>query len=282
MAHDKKIEIACSGTIHRLTARIPEPQREFGLWIIGGSAAGRSAPRGDRPPAERFFEFHSISHLLAGRGRFIADGRERELLPGDAVLIAPGKHHWYGSAPDAPYVEDSLCFCGRIPDALFKAGLLHNGVIRLGRTRRLLPILRRLQEPGTANWLDCNLMLLQLLRDKCCGAADPETSPLEPLLKAIKDSPNDHWWRVDEMAELCGVSPSQLRRIFLRHTGMRPKAYVEQFKLRRAAEILLSGDDRVSDVAARFGYMDYCHFSRRFKLLFGASPDHSRKSFGRR
>jgi len=281
MAHDKKIEIACSGTIHRLTARIPEPQREFGLWIIGGRTAGRSAPRGDIPPTERFFEFYSISHLLAGRGRFIADGRERELLPGDAVLISPGKHHWYGSAPDAPYVEDSLCFCGRIPDALLKAGLLRSGVIRLGRTRRLLPILRRLQEPGNANWLDSDLMLLQLLRDKFCGAADPETSPLEPLLKTIRDSPQNYWWRVDEMAELCGVSPSQLRRNFLRHTGMRPKTYVEQFKLRRAAEILLSGDERVADVAARFGYMDYCHFSRRFKLLFGASPDRYRQTLRR-
>ena len=281
MAHDKKIEIACSGAIHRLTARIPEPQREFGLWIIRGDIAGRRAPMGDRAPFERFFEFYSISHLLAGRGRFIADGRERELLPGDAVLVSPGKHHWYGSTPDAPYVEDNLCFCGRIPDALLRAGLLRNGVVRLGRTRRLLPILRRQQEPGPANWLDCDLMLLQLLRDKFCGAADPGASPLEPLLETIRDSPPDHWWRVDELAELFGVSPSQLRRDFLRYTGMRPKAYVEQFKLRRAADVLLSGDDRIADVAARFGDMACCHFSRRFKLLFGASPDRYRQMFKR-
>ena len=95
---------------------------------------------------------------------------------------------------------------------------------------------------------------------------------MEALLETIRKAPPEHWWRVTELAELIGVSADTLRREFLRVTGLLPKAYIEQFKLRQAAEMLLTGKLSVSETALHFGYRDCYHFSRRFKFVFGLSP----------
>ena len=67
------------------------------------------------------------------------------------------------------------------------------------------------------------------------------------------------------------MSTEQLRRNFLRHTGVLPKAYIEQFKMHRAAELLHDGGS-IAEVAAMLGYRDLYHFSRRFKARFGVPP----------
>ncbi len=72
---------------------------------------------------------------------------------------------------------------------------------------------------------------------------------------------------------------AQFRREFLKHTGLLPKNYIEQFKLRQAAEQLLLQSASVNEIAAHFGYRDSYHFSRRFKHLFNLSPGQYRKFF---
>lgn len=60
---------------------------------------------------------------------------------------------------------------------------------------------------------------------------------------------------------------------------MRPKRYLEEFKLRQAAELLVSGSLPVAEIAARLGYRDPYHFSRRFKHFAGVSPERYRREF---
>lgn len=285
MLDDKKIEIANAGTIHRLIARMPEFQREYGLWIINGSISCHSQADSfeHRPAEERRFEFYSLSHMYEGRGKLrLSDGGVRELSPGDAVLIAPGDPNLYGGTEGEPYVEDSVRFCGRLPDALRRAGVLRSGAVFIGRTRRMLPLLELLQDPGRDSWIKANLMLLELLQEFFITPSRRGDAPMDSLLEAIRSAPPERWWRVSELAELFGKSIAQLRRDFLKRTGMLPKTYIEQFKLRQAAELLLSSHDTVADVAARFGYLDCYHFSRRFKIHYGLSPDQYRRCFHRR
>ena len=82
---------------------------------------------------------------------------------------------------------------------------------------------------------------------------------------------------VAELAELCNLSQDQFRRNFLHHTGMLPKSYLEELKLRQSAELLFSTRGTVAEIAARCGYVDPYHFSRRFKRLFGVSPERYRR-----
>lgn len=266
--------------IHRLLMPMPEFHRRYGLWIINASTAGRSPVDGFHACRPRKFEFYSISHLIDGAGRCWIDGRgECEMKPGQLVAVSPGTLNRYGGDCGRPYVEDSIRFTGPVADMLYHSGVLRDGVCEFGTARKLLPIAELIQDPSNDAQINANITLQKLLVDlyferrRSSGAP-----PVEELLEAIKSRPK-HWWTVEEMAEFCNLSSDQFRRNFRQHTGMLPKSYVEEFKLRQAAELLVSTALPVSEVAGRLGYRDPYHFSRRFKNFSGISPERYRREF---
>ncbi len=275
---DKKIEVSQTFHLHRLIAHMPEAAREYGLWIINGSMQWCSSQQIDLESDEdRCFEFYSLSHMFKGKGVLRIGSRIWDMKPGDAVLICPGDWHLYGGSGGEAYYEDAIRFCGRLPDFLRKNGLLTSGKVHLGSVRRLVPLIEKSHSMAPNSWLKAALELQELLLE--ISENKDESSPIEALLEIIHTAPADHWWSVAELAELRGISSDRLRREFLQHTGLLPKSYLEQFKLRQAANFLVSTSASVTETAMRYGYMDRYHFSRRFKMFFGVSPDQYRKIF---
>ncbi|HAU4967509.1 TPA: helix-turn-helix transcriptional regulator, partial [Aeromonas hydrophila] len=75
-----------------------------------------------------------------------------------------------------------------------------------------------------------------------------------------------------ELAEQSCWSRWQLQRVFLHETGLTVAHYVRELKLSQAAEALLSGRQRVLDLALCYGFGSEVSFSRAFKQQFGCSP----------
>lgn len=256
--------------------------RRYGLCIMGGALA-RAPVDGFHATPQRRFEFYSLSHLVEGRGRlWLAPDREFDLFPGDAVLVCPGDLNRYGGYGGECYVEEVVTFYGPVADMLRAAGVLATGVCRMGAGRPLRPVIATAADPADAAQINANMALQQLLVElynRRRAASDGD--PFAELAETIRRAP-ERWWTVKEMAEACGVSENRLRRGFLRHTGLKPKEYVEEAKLRRAAELLIAdGEATVAAVAARLGYYDEYHFSRRFKAFFKMPPGRYRAQFAR-
>lgn len=56
-------------------------------------------------------------------------------------------------------------------------------------------------------------------------------------------------------------------------TGYAPNEYLRIIRMKKAAELLLSGENlTVAEVSYRVGIDDPFYFSRRFKMQFGVSP----------
>lgn len=257
--------------VHRAVGRGDDIHRRYGLWIIGGST-NRVAP-GYFSQNLRSFEFYNLSHFIEGAGKCAFEsGGERSLSPGDCIVVTPGVSHIYGSTADGFYLEDTLKFQGPVADMLYDAGVLKSGVYPLGTLRRVRAIAEVARDPSVSAQINANGALQQLLLDmynlhrrhRSGGDA------LEEVLSAVKRSP-ERWWTVEELAELAGMSAVRLRRNFLRHTGVLPKAYIERFKMHRAAELLHDGGS-IAEVAGMLGYRDLYHFARRFKARFGIPP----------
>jgi len=49
----------------------------------------------------------------------------------------------------------------------------------------------------------------------------------------------------------------------------------EQIRIRNAADMLASGEYKVSDIAEACGFTDVSHFYKQFKLIKGFPPSHS-------
>ena len=272
METDKKIEISQYG-FHRLITAEPELQKEYGLWIIDGGSHC-SAMNNFDPGKERRFEFYSLSHMYKGRGKLRLGGRITDIYPGDAILICPGEWNFYGGCDGECYFEDAVRFCGRIPDMMRNSGMLCSKVVKMGTVRRLLPLITPVNSEKKWEWMKNALMLQSLLVEFFASFGEEKKGgdPFETMLNTIRESPPGYWWSVEKVAELRGISCDRLRREFLKKTGMLPKQFLEQQKLYSAAELLKTENCPVSDISEKLGYVDYYHFSRRFKNLFGVSP----------
>lgn len=271
MAIIKNIEINPEKGIHRVVARMPEFSREYGLWIVSGGIGNVTAPDSFEDIKLRVFDFYSLSQMYGGHGKLELNGVVREVEPGNMVLICPGEYHRYGGSDGNTYMEDSICFCGNIADVLRKKGVIRSGLYRGTPVRVVKQLVEAARDPSFNSGLRAALGLQELLVDLYESSGNTG-KPIDVLLETIRKAPPEHWWRVTELAELIGVSTDTLRREFLRATGLLPKAYIEQLKLRQAAEMLLTGKQSISEVAMHFGYRDCYHFSRRFKFVLGLSP----------
>ncbi len=266
--------------VHLLPKGIQEIHRKYGLWICKfcREKANRCNPA-DVPL--RHFEFYDLSHMYDGRGWFIAaDGKTQEVEKGDGILITPEFRHKYGGYPEF-YVEDAISFYGPVADFLFHSGIIKNGILKIGKTRRLLPIIEMALDYSEDSQIKANLELQRLLVDlhfENKEAAGSENPVFEQLFEEIKKFPG-RYWTIKAMTDFCMLSASQLTRLFKQKTGMTPKNYIDHLRAQLAAEMLASKSRAIKEIAKELGYPDPYHFSRRFKMLTSFSPQNYRQKF---
>ncbi|MEM9292789.1 MAG: AraC family transcriptional regulator [Acidobacteriota bacterium] len=140
-------------------------------------------------------------------------------------------------------------------------------------------------EPGQAAVLD-RLMDLVLMRVLRAWLQRPEAqkpawyrSKADPVisraLHALHDNPA-HKWTVASLAAETGVSRAALSRRFQEVVGEPPMAFLTEWRLALAADLLCEPDATVSTVAPRVGYSSPYAFSTAFKRVRGLSPQEHR------
>jgi transcriptional regulator GlxA family with amidase domain len=72
------------------------------------------------------------------------------------------------------------------------------------------------------------------------------------------------------------LSPRQLERLFLRHTGMSPLRFYMQLRVDRARELLLYSDRAVIEVAISTGFTSTSHLATWYKRIYGVRPSDMR------
>jgi len=81
-----------------------------------------------------------------------------------------------------------------------------------------------------------------------------------------------------EMAQVVNLSPSRLRYLFKKETGVAPAHYLKAFRLEQAKELLGSTFLSVKEIISSVGVNDQSHFIREFKKSYGLTPAQYRMS----
>lgn len=81
-----------------------------------------------------------------------------------------------------------------------------------------------------------------------------------------------------ELGEATGYNPNYLNRLVLGITGMSLHRYVLQQRLTHAAELLLTTQQPVSEIAIKLGFHSASHFTGFFKKATGTTPAQYRKN----
>ncbi|UTF60672.1 GlxA family transcriptional regulator [Gilvimarinus sp. DA14] len=84
---------------------------------------------------------------------------------------------------------------------------------------------------------------------------------------------------IEDMADQVALSPRQFRRVFSEQIQLSPKEYLDQIRLDRGRNLLLSTHMQIEDIARQTGFSDSDVFRRRFKKQFDITPGEYRKHF---
>ena len=82
---------------------------------------------------------------------------------------------------------------------------------------------------------------------------------------------------VEQLAQACAMSPATFYRLFRQTVSKTPMQYLEEYRLKQAAQLLLTDTDTLAAIAEKCGYCDEFHLSRNFKRHYGMSPREYKK-----
>lgn len=121
--------------------------------------------------------------------------------------------------------------------------------------------------------------LLARLRHREAPAQDRTLSYVRMAQNYIEAKYMDEL-RVSQLAAYLGLDRSYFSKIFKQHTGKSPQDYIVDFRLKKAAELMVTRDLGPGEAARLTGYADIVSFSRIFRKKYGVAPSHYGKNKG--
>ncbi|GAY17006.1 AraC family transcriptional regulator [Mycobacterium sp. shizuoka-1] len=78
--------------------------------------------------------------------------------------------------------------------------------------------------------------------------------------------------RIEELAQVAGMSPSTFHRHFRTVTAMSPLQFQKRIRLQEARSMLITAPGDIAGVGHRVGYDSPSQFTREYRRLFGVPP----------
>ena len=82
---------------------------------------------------------------------------------------------------------------------------------------------------------------------------------------------------VESIARRCNIHRNQLLKLFKERINQGPQEYLIKYRMSKAAQLLLTTQLSVGEIANAVGYSNQLHFSRAFKNVYGRSPKYFRE-----
>ncbi len=236
--------------------------------------------------APHMHDFYAVSLNYGGRGAFDCRRERRDAAPGTCNLIAPGELHT-GHATSGEgwtyrnlYVEPtlmtillrSLDWQGPL-DVRFKLPLVRDTVL----ATRLAHVFASLAESNSLLQNESLLLsvVARLARDHLVpGHSLRDARREHAAVRRVRDWLDVHSEQnvsVHSLADIAGLSPYYLVRVFHRHVGIPPHKYQTMVRIHQARKLLRSGAV-ISEVAYLTGFCDQSHLNRCFKTTLGVTP----------
>lgn len=110
------------------------------------------------------------------------------------------------------------------------------------------------------------------------ATSEPDNEFLNSLNKLIEENLDNTRLSVDMIAEQLGISRTKLFTKVKELAGMSPGELVQLTRLKRAAQLLSSGQHRVSEVCYMVGFSSPSYFSKCFAKQFGMRPNEVKRT----
>ncbi|AWB43466.1 DNA-binding response regulator [Paenibacillus sp. CAA11] len=129
---------------------------------------------------------------------------------------------------------------------------------------------------GLNNWEEAEEWVVSLYRRLILLMDDLRPTKASQLFAAaiayIEEHYSDPGLSAEQVSNGVFVDPSYLRRVFRKESGYSIVEHITHIRLKKAKELMLTGNRKLSEVAELVGYSDPNYFSKSFKKRFGMTP----------
>lgn len=209
-------------------------------------------------------------------------GAQHYAGPGSVVIIEPGEVHTGGGATPGGFAYQVLYpqwnLLSEAGDPHFPEPVVNDPELA-GEIQRMHAALSRWRDPLEAesrlSWMLAKLVARHAVagRPRKSVADDRIVrATMDFLAGNLVDPPALH-----QIATELGMSRFQLVRAFRETVGMPPYAWLSQYRVGRARELLVAGH-RPAQAAALAGFADQAHLTRWFRRVMGVTPGAFRNS----
>ncbi len=214
---------------------------------------------------------HNVVFCRSGEFRFVCDGEQGVLHPGEMFVMPGGTSQAFWTASET----ESMFFLVE-PGGRPVPGLLHTPVRDMGLVYLLMKRMKRLKSGQAA--AEARLILTILAEAMGGGEAPPGPgdSVLAQLCHKLRSRPS-HPWTIDEMARFCHLSKPQFFVVWRREMRQTPHQFLTGLRMAQAKVLLERTSYPVKSIAALCGFDQLFSFSRAFHHFFQTTPTDYRR-----
>lgn len=230
--------------------------------------------------------------MLGGRAGFQVGGRKYSVAPGDCLHLPCNIPQSAKGDPAAPLTVAAIHYHAR---AFGSVPLSALAGFPVKMQIREMAWMSALMEEGCreffhqpAGWqegLNAKVweLLLYVIRFHGLEGLHPplagewrNLARLQPALRKMQENLPARK-TMGELAQSCGYSEAQFRRVFQRAIGISPVAYLRERRMEEACRLLRETDLKIEEISDRVGYGDPAFFWSTFRKLMGQTPARFRR-----
>lgn len=243
-------------------------------------------------------ELRDCYHLhvvLSGRGTLRVNGLEFHPKAGQMFLLKDNEVVEYTADPHDPWEYCWVTYNGSSAKLLSEEIGFTDGAYCLNsnvESAQFYELIMRMHEHPEMNYIN-DLRRRGILLEFLALALEATETRIQKLTRRNKSNSayyvqkavefidyNYATITVRDVVDFIGYTRSYFTTVFKRQIGQSPQDYLMWVRLRHAADLLLSTDLQVQDIAAQVGYDSGLTFSRMFKHVYGTSPTQYRENSG--
>ncbi len=232
------------------------------------------------PP--RVYPNYAIHFVLSGKGTYSANGKSYKMSAGQGFLIVPNVVGSYMADEKEPWKYLYIVLSGIDAEPLtLRAGLDEDEpVFDFEQSEEFVDLLYSVHmgcKNQSAKGYE-SLGYFFLVMSKLIERRMPKKttySSIKHYIKKAKEYIEQHYSYnigVQELADHIGLERSYLYRIFRQHYNMSPSEYINDFRLKKAVEMIDNRELTLPNIALSSGFYDYSYFSKQFIKKYKKTP----------
>lgn len=231
-------------------------------------------------------DFFELELIISGRGRQWINNEYVALAPGSLYLCTPSDIHRVESEEPLHIISihflpeiakqmmlaQDLTACTAVLDEEKLTFFSNLAFSVLDEKKQKLPYQEQKLLSVTM------LFLVDLLREGTPILLPAAGQHIQIALKYIAENYTDPQLRMNDVAQISGLSASHFSTLFNAIVGCSFPEYLTSYRLRCAITLLADPEISVTDVAYEVGFSTLSHFFRCFRDIYGCTPKQFRQN----